>query len=125
MADAREPGITWPHGLLERVKAAEQRIHDNHAPRRIPADPHGDVDLVLAEVRYLIEGNWPPFWIKDASGVPAPTFCAYCGGNDETPQDHCMDCQRPGNVPVCSSCGGAGCVDCATDGVPVAGKDQP
>ena len=41
----------------------------------------------------------------------------YCGGNDETPQDHCMDCQRPGNVPVCSSCGGAGCVDCATDGV--------
>jgi hypothetical protein len=53
----------WPEGLLERVKAAEQRIADNCAPRRIPADPHGDVDLVLAEVRYLIEGNWPPFWI--------------------------------------------------------------
>lgn len=56
--------VQWPAGLLERVKAAEQRIADNHAPRRIPADPHGDVDLVLAEVRYLIEGNWPPFWIK-------------------------------------------------------------
>lgn len=24
-----------------------------------------------------------------------PTFCAYCGGNDEEPQDHCMDCSRP------------------------------
>ena len=21
--------------------------------------------------------------------------CAYCGGNDETPPDHCMDCTRP------------------------------
>jgi hypothetical protein len=59
----------WPAGLLDRIKAAEQRIADNHAPRRIPADPHGDVDLVLAEVRYLIEGCWPPFWIKDAAGV--------------------------------------------------------
>ncbi len=23
------------------------------------------------------------------------TFCQYCGGNDEIPQDHCTDCQRP------------------------------
>lgn len=22
-------------------------------------------------------------------------FCEYCGGNDEFPQDHCMDCTRP------------------------------
>ena len=22
-------------------------------------------------------------------------FCEYCGGNDEEPQDHCMDCTRP------------------------------
>lgn len=64
-----EPAPQWPAGLLDRVKAAEQRIQDNQAPRRIPADPHGDVDLVLAEVRYLIEGKWPPFWIKDADGV--------------------------------------------------------
>jgi hypothetical protein len=79
----------WPAGLLDRIKAAEQRIADNHAPRRIPADPHGDVDLVLAEVRYLIEGRWPPFWIKDASGVEAPPatpaiqpaqFCKWAGG---------------------------------------------
>lgn len=56
----------WPPGLLDRIKAAEKRIENNYAPRRIPADPQGgDVDLVLAEVRYLIEGKWPPFWIKD------------------------------------------------------------
>jgi hypothetical protein len=60
----------WPLGLLDRIKAAEKRIENNHAPRRIPADPHGgDVDLVLAEVRYLIEGKWPPFWIKGTAGV--------------------------------------------------------
>lgn len=28
------------------------------------------------------------------------TFCAYCGGNDEEPQDHCMDCTRPEQQPV-------------------------
>jgi hypothetical protein len=63
----------WPAGLLDRIKAAEQRVQDNRAPRSIPADPNSDVDLVLAEVRYLIEGTWPPFWIKDALGVaPVP-----------------------------------------------------
>lgn len=57
----------WPLGLLDRIKAAEQRVQDNRAPRSIPADPHSDVDLVLAEIRYLIEDRWPPFWIKDAT----------------------------------------------------------
>jgi hypothetical protein len=28
--------------------------------------------------------------------LPIATFCKYCGGNDETPPDHCMDCTRPG-----------------------------
>ena len=57
----------WPPGLLERVKSAEQRIQDDRAPRSIPADPR-DVDLVLAEVRMLIEGTWPPFWLKENGG---------------------------------------------------------
>ena len=26
---------------------------------------------------------------------PVPTFCAYCGGNDEEPQWHCADCTAP------------------------------
>ena len=60
----------WPTGLLERVRAAEQRIRDNHAPRRIPADPT-DVDLVLAEVRAFIEGREPPFWLARINGAPA------------------------------------------------------
>lgn len=25
----------------------------------------------------------------------AEFHCEYCGGNDEDPQDHCMDCERP------------------------------
>jgi hypothetical protein len=32
--------------------------------------------------------------------VPEPVFCEYCGGNDEDPQDHCMDCTRPRWEPV-------------------------
>jgi hypothetical protein len=27
------------------------------------------------------------------------SFCAYCGGNDETPPDHTADCARPAGVP--------------------------
>jgi hypothetical protein len=61
-ASVQEP-VAWPDGLIDRIKAAEQRIQDGHAPRRIPADPT-DVDLVLAEVRYALEGKQPPFWIK-------------------------------------------------------------
>ncbi len=37
-----------------------------------------------------------------------PKFsCRYCGGNDETPQDHCMDCERPKDSE-CSNCEGLG-----------------
>ena len=60
---AQQEPVAWPAGLIERITAAEQRIQDGHAPRRIPADPT-DVDLVLAEVRYLLEGKQPPFWVS-------------------------------------------------------------
>ena len=60
---AQQEPMAWPAGLIERITAAEQRIQDGHAPRRIPADPT-DVDLVLAEVRYLLEGKQPPFWVS-------------------------------------------------------------
>jgi hypothetical protein len=73
------PLFEVPAGLLDRIKAAEQRVQDDRAPRSIPADPHSDVDLVLAEVRYLIEGNWPPFWI-----APAP--CITCAANHYCPE---------------------------------------
>lgn len=61
---------SWPSGLLDRVKAAERRIRDNHAPRRIPADPT-DVDLVLAEVRMYLEGTAPPFWLAVIDAHPS------------------------------------------------------
>jgi hypothetical protein len=34
-----------------------------------------------------------------SDAVSVPTFCAYCGGNDEDPQDHCTDCTEPLPVP--------------------------
>lgn len=70
-----------PPGLLERVKAAGQRIHDGHASMRVPADPT-DPDLVLAEVAALIEGRKPPFWLRpapaagDAQAATAPEWAA-------------------------------------------------
>lgn len=61
-AISRQDAQAIPEGLEDRIEAAIKRIVDGHAPRRIPADPT-DVDLVLAEVLMLIQGNWPPFWI--------------------------------------------------------------
>ena len=60
-----------PEGMLSRIEAAIDRIQNNHAPRRIPADPT-DVDLVLAEVRAFLTGNPAPFW------VAAPPDCGSC-----------------------------------------------
>jgi len=74
--------VAWPAGLIDRIKAAEQRIQDGHAPRRIPADPT-DVDLVLAEVRYLLEGKQPPFWIKTTPPAQRP----FVGLTDEEISD--------------------------------------
>jgi hypothetical protein len=65
------PVLTTPaapalsEGMLDRIKAAEQRIIDGRAPRRIPADVT-DVDLVLAEVIAWAEGEPPPFWLAAA-----------------------------------------------------------
>lgn len=55
----------WPAGIADRIKAAAQRIQDNRAPRRIPADPT-DVDLVLAEVEAYLSGEPAPFWLTAA-----------------------------------------------------------
>jgi len=47
------------------------------------------------------DGEWLGECKECDAAEPAPaqderdTFCAYCGGNDEYPQDHCMDCTRP------------------------------
>lgn len=70
--------MAWPAGLAHRVEAALQRIEAGSCIRRIPADPT-DPDLVLAEVKALINAGRPPFWLKpeeqtNATAAPAPEF---------------------------------------------------
>lgn len=51
-----------------------------------------------------VEGLYRERMLADARAIlalrPAATFCVYCGGNDEDPVDHCMDCTRPAAVPM-------------------------
>ncbi len=131
---ALTPGepVAWPDGLIDRIKAAEQRIQDGHALRRIPADPT-DVDLVLAEVRYLLEGKQPPFWIKTAP-QPQPydqqalELCEVCGWKTLIPGDGCLNCERkpqpqPEKRPQNCGTGFCSCIECPyPDHFPEAGK---
>jgi hypothetical protein len=42
--------------------------------------------------------DWEKFTIElraRLNAVQELSFCEYCGGNDQHPQDHCMDCTRP------------------------------
>ena len=66
---AEAQAVEWPEGLLDRVKEAERRMEAGHAPRRIPANA-SDVDLLLAEIRALLEGHNPPFWLKPLTLAP-------------------------------------------------------
>jgi hypothetical protein len=53
----------------------------------------------MGQQEMLCCGNPEAARLTDAQIVAALrerfTFCAYCGGNDENPPDHCMDCTRP------------------------------
>lgn len=87
----------WPEGLIDRVRQAADRMANNYAPRRIPAEP-SDVDLVLGEVLHLLEGREPPFWVEKmprkplfaaAPSQPAePVKCAHCGRSPGD-KEHC------------------------------------
>ena len=90
---AAEPS-PWPEGLRDRIESAIERINNGHAPRRIPADPT-DVDLVLAEVRNLVDGKDPPFWLKRAVAAepkcnPTLTECPRCGNRSDHQDDQCV-----------------------------------
>ena len=85
LAQIEEPANTWPAGLLERVKSALERIENNHCTRRIPADPT-DPDLVLAEVRYLLEGKTPPFWVSKLPQGAAPAAVSQRGEYPQLPE---------------------------------------
>nr|WP_308006520.1 hypothetical protein [Xanthomonas albilineans] len=78
--------VVVPDGLEDRIEAALNRINNNQALQRIPADPT-DVDLVLAEVLALIRGNWPPCWIHATKQPAAQTQAEQKGAEvaaDET-----------------------------------------
>jgi hypothetical protein len=53
--------------------------------------------LIDDDARLSIESDTDLIDRLRAAAVP---FCQHCGGNDEDPQDHCMDCTRPRWEPV-------------------------
>lgn len=61
-------------GLLAEASKCLRAISAYHGMQNMLADR---IDSALAEP------------------VSGDEFCHYCGGNDEEPQDHCMDCARP------------------------------
>lgn len=80
---ARQQDGGWPTGIEQRITAAMRRIEDGHAPRRIPADPNSDVDLVLGECLALVQGRQPPFWVAaPAVGSEAIDFTRVEGNGD-------------------------------------------
>lgn len=69
-------------GLLEQV-----RLDDDEAKPHGSGATYWNNAVIACQVA-----------IRDALAAPAQqdqAFCEYCGGNDEEPQDHCMDCTRP------------------------------
>ncbi len=76
-AAAKALGID--HGYLYRLKSGEK------------INPGADVLKALGLERITYYRS-----MLNASPVQQDqAFCEYCGGNDEEPQDHCMDCTRP------------------------------
>jgi hypothetical protein len=37
---------------------------------------------------------------RQHAAMARDSFCAYCGGNDDTPPDHTADCTRPNGVDL-------------------------
>lgn len=74
-----------------------------------PPAPASEDDYIPAEIVGGIMRSESVDAVSMAAGAlkPAPasdvvqvqTFCAYCGGNDEEPQEHCTDCSQPVAVP--------------------------
>lgn len=113
-------GQLFIHGDYESVKAAQRIVieRDQLRAELSAIKAHGNyapASVVWIDAHHVIEGNNPSF-IKDVALVSAErtsetqiplarlnatpvqqdqAFCEYRGGNDEEPQDHCMDCTRP------------------------------
>ena len=89
--------------LADRVRAGDYAKEKGHTENCAAlADDIGKRHLPPSPVG-IGESN------STAQPEQEPVFCEYCGGNDENPPDHCMDCARPqpkeqepfGHVTVC------------------------
>lgn len=65
------------------------------------------IDAIAAQHTWSVD--YPTRFVTDTRAVVRAilalrpvqsTFCEYCGGNDEEPVDHCMDCTRPVLIPM-------------------------
>lgn len=89
---AQQPVEQWQVRYLPGQKVEERWWQDSTAERA--------AWCAEANAERLAKGL-PDVWeIRKFYAAPIAqaehdTFCAYCGGNDEEPQDHCMDCTRP------------------------------
>ena len=110
---------------LEKLKAFEALVRADERQAAAPTvqEPdHGD-ELTIAYMsgvhrgkelaatvqkqvlgfEVVLDESLPPNtmkFVQPAPTVQEPVFCEHCGGNDEDPQDRCMDCTRPRWEPV-------------------------
>jgi len=111
---AQEPVIDAPYGGILRIEAGnlpDSLVRIN--PCKFYAAPVSEAKAqgVVMPARQSPDDEWHSV-MKDRSigwnaaldevahlnAAPVQqdqAFCEYCGGNDEEPQDHCMDCTRP------------------------------
>lgn len=89
----------WNAARLNAANVQQVRVPDGYA--RVPTEL---TDEMLRAMKIQLDKS-PVFWCRYRAAYRAmlnaapvqrdQAFCEYCGGNDEEPQDHCMDCTRP------------------------------
>jgi hypothetical protein len=97
-----------PIGTAEAIKAGKQAIAELESQEPFAwaeFDGEGGYRLMLYENNETYADDWNKTnpnhigWVEPIYKHPPqrtePVFCEYCGGNDENPPDHCMDCARP------------------------------
>ena len=102
-----------PLEMLDALNPYERQILDKRPPGRFVGENRATHRARLKNERRRLHAakeammktnNLQPHYPEkcgtpDAAHVATPVAeqwsCDYCGGNDETPQDHCMDCAGP------------------------------
>jgi hypothetical protein len=78
---AAQAKLTVDRAQIERWLEALKDIdalHHSQEPESV------DAQKAIADMGQVLEQQ-----------AQEPVFCEYCGGNDENPPDHCMDCAQP------------------------------